>query len=141
MKTKGNTNLVNAMDKDAYDKAFETALTIATTGSFNMDEGLKATPLTDLRKIQTLIARDNTTVSNASKMGKIHEHMTFYKDCKDVAEKMFSASEKFREMVACSMNGMPIEDLRQKVAVAVAVQEHRASLAPPADVQMASGNI
>ena len=141
MKTKGNSNLVNATDKDAYDKTFETALTIATTGSFNIDEGLKATPLADLRKIQTLIARDNTTVSNASKMGKIHEHMTFYKDCKDVAEKMFSASEKFREMVACSMNGMPIEDLRQKVAVAVAVQEHRASLAPPADVQMISGNI
>eukprot|EP00435_Cladocopium_sp_Y103_P073580 s207_g44.t1 len=131
MKSDG-TNLVSSADRALFEKAYNTALTISSTSSFNLSEGLKAVPLSDLQGIKSLLAKGNTTTPNSSKLAKLHEHLPFYKDCKDVSEKLFSASEKFRQMVSESMDGIGIDEVREMVAVAIALQEQRAS----ADVQM-----
>lgn len=124
MKSDG-TNLVSSADKQVFEKAYNSSLAISSSSTFSVSHGLKELPLTDLYAIKSLVARDSTTAPNSSKLAKIHEYLGYYKDCKEVSEKLFNASEKFRKMVSDDLNGIGITEVREKIAVEIALREQQ----------------
>lgn len=124
MKSDG-TNLVSSADRQVFEKAYNSSLAISSSSTFSVSQGLKELPLTDLYAIMSLVARDSTTAPNSSKLAKIHEYLGYYKDCKEVSEKLFNASEKFRKMVSDDLNGIGITEVREKIAVEIALREQQ----------------